>query len=557
MKFELFLKSSIVKQLESGLIKLTEEGMYSIWVKTTCCALTSDQLRKAADVAEKYGRGYLLFTSRQIVTIPFIRLEDVERARSELEEISLKLDRCGSRVRNINVCWGQKVCPKAVLSPAALAGKLDSFFYDPLPHKIKLGISACSDDCVAGRFLADVHFIARQENGRKGWDAYLGGKLGLNAFRGEQVAELLSEDQAVHLTRNFFELMRAQAKKGDRSADLIRRIGLKRVREELNRNLEQPTEALATMDCTAQPKDEISQFPVLKIRATCGEVSSKQARAIAKLCDKYGRGMIYCGVRGSPEIPGVPREAVKNFERGLEKVGLKLITSPGHNLYACWGSDCTHFLIDTRPLIRRLETRLQKPDLSGLVVKIAGASCSNSCGLAYLSDLGIVAGKEPKVELGLCNGCGLCFQVCQRGAIIIKDGRAVIDYEKCRPCGQCLQVCPSSALVENRKGFLVFAGGQGEGSDPRLGGLLAEFLTEDQAFALVEKCLLMVKRRQTTVSRLVAEIGLEGLRAALSGPGSPQPSRAPKFWTDENYSCENRALGQTTSGKEDTSGRES
>ena len=33
-----------------GIVKLKEKDMYSIWVKTACCNLTSKQLRKLADI---------------------------------------------------------------------------------------------------------------------------------------------------------------------------------------------------------------------------------------------------------------------------------------------------------------------------------------------------------------------------------------------------------------------------------------------------------------------------------------------------------------------------
>ena len=42
----------------SGVVKLKEKDMYSIWVKTACCNLSSEQLRKLADITEKYASFY-------------------------------------------------------------------------------------------------------------------------------------------------------------------------------------------------------------------------------------------------------------------------------------------------------------------------------------------------------------------------------------------------------------------------------------------------------------------------------------------------------------------
>ena len=61
-----------------GIVRLKEKDMYSMWVKTACCNLTSKQLRKLADIIDRYARGYLLFTTRQIPIIPLVHLKDVE-----------------------------------------------------------------------------------------------------------------------------------------------------------------------------------------------------------------------------------------------------------------------------------------------------------------------------------------------------------------------------------------------------------------------------------------------------------------------------------------------
>ena len=98
-----------------GVIALREKDMFSIWVKTACCNLTSSQLRKLADISDRYARGFLLFSTRQIPIIPFIHLNDVPKLKRELGTVELELDRCGSRVRNINVCYDAKICAQAIV----------------------------------------------------------------------------------------------------------------------------------------------------------------------------------------------------------------------------------------------------------------------------------------------------------------------------------------------------------------------------------------------------------------------------------------------------------
>ncbi len=49
-----------------------------------------------------------------------------------------------------------------------------------------------------------------------------------------------------------------------------------------------------------------------------------------------------------------------------------------------------------------------------------------------------------------CIGCGVCKKVCERGAIVIKDNLARIDYEKCTGCGKCSEKCPVGAITKQK-----------------------------------------------------------------------------------------------------------
>ncbi len=196
---------------KSGVVKLKGNDMYSVWVKTACCNLNSKQLRNLADIADKYAKGYLLFTTRQIPIIPFVNLKDVEEVKEELKQVYLELDRCGPTVRNINVCYDDKICLEAVTNSISLAEKLDAFFRVPSAnHKIKIGVAGCQKDCIISRVLNDIGFVARESNGRKGYDVYLGGRLGLHPFLGVKMAELLPEEECVRFVQNYFDFIKKE-----------------------------------------------------------------------------------------------------------------------------------------------------------------------------------------------------------------------------------------------------------------------------------------------------------------------------------------------------------
>ena len=50
-----------------------------------------------------------------------------------------------------------------------------------------------------------------------------------------------------------------------------------------------------------------------------------------------------------------------------------------------------------------------------------------------------------------CNGCGLCANACQEGAIAMVDGKArLIRDDYCDGLGNCLPHCPGGAVAKRR-----------------------------------------------------------------------------------------------------------
>ena len=152
--------------------------------------------------------------------------------------------------------------------------------------------------------------------------------------------------------------------------------------------------------------------------------------------------------------------------------------------------------------------------MNNLDIKISATGCPNSCGIAQLNDIGFMGVIEPEVDITNCNGCELCLPVCKRKAITIKDNIAIIDKEKCKHCGQCIAVCPLDGMVEKRRGFAVLVGGR-EDEDTRLGEVIAEFLSEEEALQVTEKCLRMLKEGNINVASIIDEVGIQKLNEML------------------------------------------
>jgi len=219
------------KLKRGGFVKIQGKDMFSVWVKNLCCNMPALQLRKVADIADKYGKGYVLFSSRQIPIIPHIKLKDVENVKKELEAVYLELAGCGPRVRNIDICYDEKYCSKSVTNPQSLGLKLDKFFYYDIRHKTKISVSGCSKGCTIPRVLSDIGFVGI---GKGRYDVYLGGRLGTHPMVGLKIAENLSEEDCVKFVENYLNLLVEQGKgKEWRSADLIANLGVEEVKKKL------------------------------------------------------------------------------------------------------------------------------------------------------------------------------------------------------------------------------------------------------------------------------------------------------------------------------------
>lgn len=496
-----------------GLVKLREKDMFSVWVKTSCCNMNSAQLRKLASITQQYGRGFLLFTTRQIPIIPFIHIDDAEAVRQELSQVYLELDRCGSRVRNINVCYDARLCPDAVADSLSLGEKLENFFRDPILHKIKIGISGCNRDCTFSRVLNDISFVAERSGQVTGYHAYLGGRLGVNPFVGIRVAEFLTEDQAVKLAQNYFDLLRAAGKSGERSADVIARLGADKVKTRLNEGLDRrvPQELVP---CQIRVPDIPSDWTTVAVRATCGEVPAERLVKIADLADRYGQGFVHFAVRGAPEIPCVRRGDVGRLKAELKAAGMETVDEGFENIQSCFGNYCAEGLVDPQNMLRRLEKRVVELGLAKSGITLSGSGCPNSCGIAHLSELGFHGVLEPDVDAPTCTGCGLCAAICKRKSIKIEADVAKIDKATCASCGACAAACPTGSIFEKRRGFAVLVGGRG-GKEPRLGRTVAKFLTDEEAYEFADRYLKLIKERNSHAAGSAGELGEAELAGLL------------------------------------------
>jgi len=146
---------------KGGMMRQAEAGLFSVRLHVVGGRLATPQLRAIQDAADRFGRGEIHLTSRQGVEIPFVPQDSLSVLKEFLAPSGVGVGVCGPTVRTVTACQGCRVCPSGVIDSPELAEAVDRELYGkPVPHKFKVGISGCVNNCMKAE---------ENDAGIKGW----------------------------------------------------------------------------------------------------------------------------------------------------------------------------------------------------------------------------------------------------------------------------------------------------------------------------------------------------------------------------------------------------
>ena len=105
-----------------------------------------------AELAERYGNGKLICTSRLSVEITGIPFDKIEEAEAFAKEHGLQFGGTGAKVRPVTACKGT-TCVFGNFDTQELAREIHEQFYVgwndvKLPHKFKIAVGGCPNSCM-------------------------------------------------------------------------------------------------------------------------------------------------------------------------------------------------------------------------------------------------------------------------------------------------------------------------------------------------------------------------------------------------------------------------
>lgn len=256
----------------------------------------------------------------------------------------------------------------------------------------------------------------------------------------------------------------------------------------------------------------------VRLRCPGGKVTSDKMRKAAEIAEKYGNGEVHISVRQSIEVPYVHYKHFNEIADSLREVDWS-VASCGPRIRvptACAGCRYNpNGLVDTQGICAEVDKRYFGMETYHHKFKVSFSGCPIDCFRTREMDLGFQGVLEPQLLEDKCNGCELCVKACEDHALAMDGDFPVRDWDKCIYCGDCVKVCPLDAMVSKRIGWLARVGGK-HGKHPYFAYEVANFLTDEQVFALIEKSLEWYRENAIGRERIGAAIERLGLNRYIN-----------------------------------------
>jgi len=182
-------------RLQNGLYIQKHAPMFRISIPYGM--LSTRQLRKLAEVARRFDRGYAHFTTRQNVQLNWPALPDVPDILAELATVQMHaIQTSGNCIRNITSDHFAGVSGDEVVDPrpyCELVRQWATFHpeFAYLPRKFKIAITGATSDRAAV-LVHDIGLQAvRDDDGEVGFRVIVGGGLGRTPIIGHVIREFL------------------------------------------------------------------------------------------------------------------------------------------------------------------------------------------------------------------------------------------------------------------------------------------------------------------------------------------------------------------------------
>ena len=418
-------------RLARGVYGQRQPGVQMIRIKLPYGKVSSNQLRRISDVADEYSTGRLHITTRQDIQIHYVDLERTPELWAQLERDQVTLrEACGNTVRNVTASETAGIDPNEPFDVSPYAQAVFEYFLrnpigQELGRKFKVSFSS-SDEDTGLSYMHDIGFIAKLQNGLRGFKVMLGGGLGSQPRHADPLYDFLPTEKIIPLMEGVIRVFDRYGERNRRARArmkfLLKDIGLDGFKDLLTLETKAIEHKSFPIDHTKYPKVNVTDnttpeteildhnafeqwkstnlvpqkqqgYVAIGIKVMLGDFYTDKARLLADLVERFAAGEIRLSLRQNILIPYVREDAIPFFYTELKKLGF---ADAGYNkaldITACPGTDtCNLGIASSTGIASELERVIQaeypnyinNPDV---VIKISG--CMNACGQHTMAHIG-------------------------------------------------------------------------------------------------------------------------------------------------------------------------
>jgi nitrite reductase (NADH) large subunit len=206
---------------------IQKDGTYSVVPRMWGGETTAAQLRRIADVVDKYNIPTVKVTGGQRIDLLGVKKEDLPGV---WRDIGMPSGHAYAKaLRTVKTCVGSEWCRFGTQDSTQMGKDLERALWRMYaPHKVKLAVSGCPRNC-AESGIKDVGVIGVDS----GWEIYVGGNGGIKTEVAQFFCKVKTSDEVLEYAGAFLQLYREEGWYLERTLHYIHRVGLDHVKRKV------------------------------------------------------------------------------------------------------------------------------------------------------------------------------------------------------------------------------------------------------------------------------------------------------------------------------------
>jgi nitrite reductase (NADH) large subunit len=205
---------------------IQKDGTFSVVPRIRGGVTSPDELRRIADVADKYKVPMVKITGSQRIDLLGIKKADLPKVWADLGMPSGQAYTKG--VRMVKTCVGTDFCRFGTQDSTGAGIEMERRFENLFtPHKVKMATVGCPRNC-AEATVKDIGMIGIEG----GWQVVVGGAAGKSVRQADLLVTVETTEAGLEASELFFQYYREHANYLERTYDFVVRVGIDKVRKE-------------------------------------------------------------------------------------------------------------------------------------------------------------------------------------------------------------------------------------------------------------------------------------------------------------------------------------